>query len=107
METGVQSLNDSQRGTKMTNDEKLDAIYQSQLRMEPLVEHHERVLNGNGQPGLLDRMKEQEVLHTSCPARAAAQADVKTGKVSNWIAIGAVILSAIGLVLAVHLSGGD
>ena len=61
------------------------------------VKHLHHAINGNGKPGLLDRMTVIEERQSSCPAREA----YKTGNIAqsraNWLSAGALAVAALSL----------
>ena len=74
----------------MSDDGKIDAILQSVTRLEHAV-------NGNGRPGLLDRMTIIEVQQRDCPAREAYRSDSRRANWANLIAAVALLVSAFSI----------
>ena len=61
------------------------------------VRHIRRLLEGNGKPGLLDRVKEVEVSQRLCPARQAVTNSSKAVKMQIICTVIMVITAAITL----------
>jgi hypothetical protein len=74
----------------MSDDDKLEAIWQAVQRLEHSVE-------GNGRPGLLDRMTIIEIQQRDCPAREAYRGETRRANLSNLIAAAALLASAFAI----------
>ena len=57
----------------------------------------EHAINGNGKPGLLDRMTVIEERQSSCPAREAYKHGNISQSRSNWISAGALAVAGLSL----------
>jgi len=78
-----------------TCEDKINKIYDIVLRIEPMVLTHEKVLRGNGSPGLITQVTTIQTKQTECPARKA----MSSGNRGNIIALGALVISLIVLVI--------
>jgi hypothetical protein len=65
-----------------------------------ILERLDHAVNGNGRPGLLDRMTVIEINQRTCPARESYGRQAQ----SNRIAFGALVMSAVSALFA-WLSG--
>jgi len=79
----------------MTYSDKIDKIYDVVLKIEPMVEAHDKSLyQGDGiRPGLVDRTTIIETMQGECQKKTEAQPANR----SNLIALAALFLCAIGL----------
>ena len=59
------------------------------------VDNLDHSVNGNGRPGMVDRMTIIEERQASCPARLAAKTDAKANRLSFW----AVLVAGASLAL--------
>jgi len=57
-------------------------------RVLPTLKSHDKMLNGNGQPGLLSRVDKLEAVQVNCPAREARRP-------VNTIATAALVVAGI------------
>ncbi len=82
----------------MSNDERDEYIKSSHdilMKLEPMVLAHDKSLYGNGQPGAVDRITVIETTQKECQKRTAVAPSVR----SNWIALAALIVCAIGIIV--------
>lgn len=85
----------------MTNDERDKMISESHnmlLGLAPLVKAHEKDINGNGQPGMKERLTQMETSHGECQKRQGAQPAVH----GNWIAVAALLVCLAGIVVQLY-----
>ena len=81
----------------MTQDEKIDKIYDIVIRLEPMVKCHDKTLYGNGR-GLKETVTVLALNQENCPARLKETAEKKRlglAQVMMVIAIIGLIASTI------------
>ena len=83
----------------MTNDEKLDRIYEAIIKIEPMVKGHNDTLYGNGRPGLCEDVLILNQQQENCPARKAAS----SGNKRLNIAVVMMVIAIIGLLASVAI----
>jgi len=65
------------------------------------IKEIKKYLLGNGQPGLLDRMKRIEVLQENCPARNRLQTDekaVRIQKLATFVSFICMLIMILALI---------
>ena len=77
----------------MTHEDKIDKIYDIVIRLEPMVDAHDKSIYGNGQKGLKERVDVMESMQLDCIKRSESEPANR----SNLIALAALFLCAIGL----------
>ena len=82
----------------MTNDERDRLIAESHdilMRVEPMVETHEKELRGSGNvnPGLIKTVTILQTTQKACLENQAA----KTPRIANWVAIAALIVAIFAI----------
>lgn len=84
----------------MTQEEKIDKIYDVVIRVGPMVEDHHTTLYGNGQPGLSKEVALLKQRQEDCPARKATTAE---GKRVN-IACAAIVIAVVSCLINIVVS---
>jgi hypothetical protein len=72
------------------------------------VHRHDRALHGNGRPGLVQRVDLLDERQQTCPARLAATWQRAHGRLTLYLAVLAVVVSAVtgGVALWRAVTGG-
>ena len=78
----------------MTPEEKIDKIYYTVIKLEPLVKEHHNTLYGNGQPGLSKDVLVLKQRQNDCPARLAVSSDNKRLGIATVL----MVIAVIGLI---------
>jgi hypothetical protein len=76
--------------------EILDGMREDLASIRTTSRNLDKAVNGNGKPGLLDRMTVIEQRQLMCPARDA----FSKGAISNRIGMAAVLVSLVSVIIA-------
>jgi hypothetical protein len=83
--------------TDTRRDQVIMEMHSSLSTLIAAVTKVETAINGNGKPGLLDRMTVIEERQSSCPAREAYKHGNISQSRANWISAGALAVAGLSL----------
>jgi hypothetical protein len=81
--------------TDARRDQVMMEMHSSLSTLIAAVAKVETAINGNGKPGLLDRMTVIEERQAACPARQSYQIGARQQRSANIISIGALAVAAL------------
>jgi hypothetical protein len=79
----------------------IDMTYENGEELRQDIKEIKRYLLGNGQPGLLDRMKRIEILQEQCPARNRLLTDEQALRIQKFaalISVGCMLIMILALI---------
>jgi len=85
----------------MTNDQKIDKIYDIVIKLEPMVKEHRKTLYGNGKIGVVEVLSLLSERQNECPARKSISTENKKLKLAYVMMIVAVLSALASVVMGI------